>query len=131
MADDATKNMAEVADKAVDKLAAGVEQLAAAARKVAPQAWDIMVHQQRIEGSFGLATDAFLVVSIVAFCIWAWRANRTLSWQDPSPAAIITIVGSVASLIAAIVVLSTAPGYAMQLVNPEYYAAMQLLAVVK
>lgn len=143
------KNMADVADKAVDKLAAGVEQVAAAFKKVAPPAWDVMVRQQFVAGIVDLAAFA---IGVVAVFVLARRA-KTLAEQivsrkirgdvrevkrgyvdhdaDPTMAFPWLAAAVLLTVLSAIKFVWWVPESVQQIVNPEYFAAKELLGAGK
>lgn len=126
------KTFAGVADKAVDKIAGGVEAVAKAVEKVAPHVWEVMVRQVVAEGVFAIVTG--LIVAIVTWLAakkaWASRPPEGESYDD-FPRTMISIVIIVAAAGFGIYSLGQLREGAMKVANPQYYAAMMLISSVK
>lgn len=70
-------SLAEVADKTVDHIANGVQQIAATVEKLAPGAWDIAVRQARISGYLDVAVGLIVLVATVLGTRFLWpRAGK-------------------------------------------------------
>lgn len=120
---------AEVADKTVDHIANGVQQIASTVEKLAPGAWEIAVRKQRIEGAVDLAIGvAILLVIALAFAL-IWKASKPWSGDDRIAVRTgISIGGAVFSI--AFIFWLVKPGL-IQSLNPEYFAAFEIAALVK
>jgi hypothetical protein len=122
------KNIADVANKAIDK----IEQLAQAMASRAPEGWDLLVRAERLSGWIDLATA--LVCAIVA--IFAFRfAKKVLSEdEEGSYRSDSTIfAGGALYVLAAImlipVLLNARSGF-FSVSCPEHYAATKVLQLV-
>jgi len=116
MADENTTGAA--LNKAVEGITNSIEQLAAAIEKIVPDAWNIMVQQQIMEGWTGLAWSVPLMLfglSLVGLSVWFGfkekDAKEGLVWGT-----IIAFTIMIAP--AAFGIVSSG----RQLLNPEYYA---------
>lgn len=122
------KNMADVADKAVDKLANGFNAIAAAVNKVAPHAWDLAVRQQRIDAVTSLVSCGVLVAAALIL-LWIsskwWRSEN----EDRSGFSISSAV--VCACFCVLILAFWVPKYAHRYLNAEYFAAKEILEAVK
>lgn len=126
------KTIVDVADKAVDKLSGGVEALAKQFSVLAPKAWEALVRQQVIEGAVDLALCVAIGVAAAIFCPRLYR--RAAAWHQKSPygggdMAMIAI--AIVGAFVALVVVVEGREAALQLGNPQYYAAKALAEMVK
>ncbi len=124
------KNMADVADKALDK----VSEMAAAAAKLAPQAWEIMVRQQVIEGVTYSIVCVFWTILAAVFLGWAQRVVRAGMDADtfpPNGKNVTAVFGGCIALALIIGCLISLPGFVLQASNPEYYAIQELLRAAR
>ncbi len=144
------KNMAEVADKAVDKIAGGVEAVAKAVEKVAPRVWELLVRQTIAEGVASLALALVVGVGFVIALKYLLpvskrriKLNNSHKWVPCKPddfgdytmpageavgAGVGLIIGGI---VAFFYVLTQVHGGTLRLVNPEYYAAKELIEAAK
>lgn len=122
-------NMSDVADKAVDKIASGIEAVANAIQKVAPHVWEVMVKQKLTEGIIfgllwlGIGAALIFVAPKKIRSLYAWASaggEYSDRWFGFVPAVI-----SVAVL--AVLAARAIPNYALQALNPQYYAAKELI----
>ncbi len=133
---------ADVASKLVDKLSNGADRLAQAVGKVAPHAWETAVRAQRTDALVTLV-GVGIVLSIIAFAAYRligpyWTAvtpaRRGYNDQDEpdEEARLIArwLSGAVVLLCIGISAWNV-PDAIRGLCNPEYYAALALLAAVK
>lgn len=121
--------IAEVADKAVDHIANGVQQIATAVEKLAHGAWEVAVRQQRVEG---IVDAALGVVIIAAACIcakWVWRALADVDEIDRQVGRGFTVVG--VTILTLFCTLNLVRHGILHASAPEYYAAMNLVEMVK
>ncbi len=127
----ADKNMADVADKALDKATGAIGEMAEAVKKIAPQAWEIMVRQQIVEGVvYGVACTIAVVVSgIVAYRLWGRVNNGKEVYEDPMGP--LPLIGLLCALATCIGFACQVPGYVMQAASPEYHAIKMLIEVAK
>lgn len=122
------KTMADVADKAVDKITAGVEAVAKAVEKVAPHVWEVLVRQAFAEGVVSLVTAAvtILVVSIAARL--AWKRRKSLDDDLWSP---LLIPGGMIAAFGIVFAIMELRDGLLHVLTPEYYAATQLIEAAK
>jgi hypothetical protein len=145
------KNMADVADKAVDKLAGGIEAVAKAVEKVAPHVWEILVRQARVAGVTELATLAFSFCIFAILVVLARRlANQTVerrvrgemekmrrgfmdSTNDDCPTAAFPFLLAALALAPFLVVrvFWYMPESIQKIATPEYFAAQELIRAAK
>ena len=122
------KNMAQVADKALDMVTKLTAQLDETLKKIAPDVWDIMVRQQYAK-AIGEPVVAFALVFI------AMLMKKYLgSLKVDGDANIARNVGVGASIIGAIISGIVFVYYfsdsIMILINPRYYAIKDLLSLL-
>lgn len=131
------KNMAEVADKALDLATGTVGRMAETLQKVAPDIWRIMIRQQYARVAGDLLTPTLLFVALlVAGCVLTAATKRRWA-KDPRGDNELTFAFTVFSVIAWIVfaictcILAIEGGDAVKrLINPEYYAIRDLVLVL-
>lgn len=134
---------ADVANNALNHLAAGsgqilekgtdlIKAIAQATQKAAPQVWEILVRQQMIIGVTNIGIFIFLLVCfILMWKLHKFTYNKYTSFlnhmSDPTPAlgtVLITICVGGALFIATLNGFQNTVGH---LLNPSYYAAMDLI----
>ena len=116
----------ESVSKALDATVAGVEKLADTMRELAPGAWEVLVRQQVIEGTSHLVWAAVLVLVALIGGRLGVAATRTAKDRGDAEAGemmAVVVVMSAAAL--AVALLLTISG-TKSLLNPEYYAGMEL-----
>lgn len=127
------KNMADVADKAVDKIAGGIEAIAKAVEKVAPHTWEVMVRQQIAEGivSLSYVALAWLLVFVGYRLIRRYTRKEGIDWSGPNPGSLGIMALGIFACVTLIATFGEAPEATRKFINPEYYAAKELLSAVK
>lgn len=122
-------SFADVADKTVDHIANGVQQIADAVGRLAPGAWEIAV---RYQVRSGLVDLTFGVIGALAAAhafrrIWKLSAN----WQNDADRALTRWLSTIALIVWILVCMfcwiKTGIEHA---INPEYFAAMHIAAAV-
>lgn len=122
------KTFAEVADHAIDKLSGGA---AKALKQVAPHAWEVAVRQQVIEGAWTLGLSMALALGMATTIIWSLIAIKR-NWskiQEAGAEPVLMLL--VLLLLPLFAALDSARDGALQMSNPEYYAAKSILEAVK
>ena len=125
------KTLADVADKTVDAVMAAANKISEAA----PEVWAIAVRQQRIEG----IVDLCAIVISWLFCYAVYRLAKSqynpeigfLPNDNLTPAFWLTLICGVATLGSVIITFMVVPDSVVQIVNPEYYAAIDILSRLK
>jgi hypothetical protein len=126
------KSIVDVADKAVDKLGAGVEALAQAFQKLAPHVWRTMVKQQVVEGCVAIGTLVFALL-FFGFCSYKfWRMfNEGEESYEDSIFVPLTVLSAILFGVAVVVSFIVIPQAILWISNPQYYAAMELARLLK
>lgn len=126
----ADKSMADVADKAVDKLA----QVADAIGRLAPGIWESAVRSERVEG----IVNVVLMIALCVLCVFQVRkflavlaVEQAKDFRDPELTVIWGLVAAIALCVAIGVTSSNLGTELSRAVSPEYYAAHALLGAVK
>ena len=122
------KNMADVADKAIDKVTAGVEAVAKAVEKVAPHVWEILVRQATTQGAVDLALGVALVVAAVALFIVCFRRLRSANSMDASDCYAFVCLLVIVPLFLGVMMARSG---GLRAANPEYYAARELIEAAR
>ena len=125
-------------NKAVDATIAGVEKLAAAVEKVAPDAWRIMVRQQVIEG-WGEIILSVVVFVVTAFLVYlSYRLFRAINWNNQDDTDLIKYFSGITVAVVcfgffcwSISRVQDVPSNIAKIINPEYYAAQDIMRAVK
>lgn len=133
------KNMADVADRAVDKLSA----IADAIGRIAPGTWESAVNSERAEGITWIVLIALgwaaFVPCLIRF-VAEWRkqeryGNRERGEQVEEGSVVVMgtygVLGAVIGLFAFIVTCSELPDAVSRVVGPEYWAAHSILRAVQ
>jgi len=118
------KTAADVADKALDQVSGAIGAMAEAFKKIAPHAWEVMVRQQVVEGVTGALTCVVVMAvfgKLTLFFVRKLKENP----NDDVPLG----MGAVLAFCLAMAALVTLPGFALQVINPEYYAIKDLISV--
>lgn len=121
--------LAEVADKTVDHIANGVQQIAATIEKLAPGAWEIAVRQHRTEGIVDVIIGVFFVIVFVVVATFTWRAFQACNNDADRGAGRLLTATICTGLIGIFVGTQIRPGV-LEWTNPEYYAAQAIIAAV-
>lgn len=130
------KTVADVADNVVNQLSGAVQAMADAFKKVAPHVWEVMVRQQILEGVTGLALFVGIVALFIFSCVFVkkLRTKYEAFWSSekdfPTPALFALSI----PFVLAICIINTAgkvPEHVTKIINPEYYAAYELLDTIK
>ncbi len=130
--------MTESTDKAIEKLTGNIEQLIAAAKKIAPHAWETMVRQVILVNA--LQVLVWLVLcwvtwSLAKKCLRMYALDKEsrsgLNEYESATLVVSGIVGVLFGIIALISLLFSGPSTVAALLNPEFAAAECLLQSVK
>lgn len=128
------KNMADVADKAVDKLAAVAEAIG----RMAPGVWESAVRSERVEGIvnvallLGLCVMAVFALRKFSSELAAWKVLERKPYDDfPLMPPVWGLVALTASVVAIGMNCDNLANEVARVVSPDYYAAHSLLSVVK
>jgi hypothetical protein len=123
-----SKTLGDAASRLVD----GVEALAKAAEKIAPEAWATLVRAQVVEGWATVAQWAALVAFSLGLLSFAHRQSKREGFDAESPLfGIPLVVGVLSGVVCIITLLFAGPGTAQQILVPEYAAAQALSEMVK
>ena len=121
------KTIADVLDKSIDKLSAVAEAI----QKAAPDFWRSSVRGHRIEGITHLVIW-LAVATIAALGMRAFFREMRKDRCDQADSAIpAMIVGCIAAVIAIIAALSSGGDTVNKVINPEWFAAWDLIRAVK
>lgn len=129
------KTMADVADRALDMVGSLVASTASTLQKVAPDVWRIMIRQQYAKIASWLTIPWGVLIVTLVYARYAkprlaeWAKGRSEDARTTSAAfgSVIPTVICFASGVVGIIYL----GRSMRiLINPEYYAIRDLLALV-
>lgn len=131
----ADKSIAEVLDNTVNQLSNGVQVLTDTIKKVAPNAWKIAVHQHQLLGGKDLVIGLLgLVIGLLLLFI---AIKLSIKWKDVTFDAshpgyfLIIVAGIVAgTMFTCCGWCNMIEGY-VQYVGAEYYAAKDILSIVK
>jgi hypothetical protein len=126
----------EALNKATDAAIAGVERLAAAVEKVAPDAWDVMVRQQVLEGWSTIGAFAVIWLFVGLVLRWAHREIWSQAEESITDSERDFALGSfLGAMLVVLLVVAFTVGLCddaiCQILNPEYYAAADFLQRVK
>ena len=124
------KNMADVADKAVDKLAAGIEAVARAAERAAPHVWELSIRQVRWDGALDLAVGLGALAAAWFGGKWAWPGTGKRDYDEPPRELVIIVVALVVVTLAGVGIAHARSGL-MLLGNAQYYAALRIVEAAK
>lgn len=128
------KTAADVADNAVNQLSSAAQAITDAFKKVAPHVWEVMVRQQVLEGVTNLALFISIVVIFIISCVVVKKlhAKHDGFWTNDSPTLAFFALCMPAILAISISInASHVPEYITKVINPEYYAAFELLDSIK
>lgn len=118
------KTVGEAANRLVD----GIEALAKATEKVAPQAWEAMVSAHR---AYAITEVVVWVLVVIAASVSFRMARKEAAKDHESPMFIIlTIVCGMLFATALLMATIGGPSTVNHIISPEYYAAMDLLSRV-
>jgi hypothetical protein len=144
--DQAKVEVLNTVNDSVKDLGEGVKELVVAIKSGAPGAWDILVRQHVYDALIALGTAAAVWVVLASFyCYLGKLANKVQAEidehnakcqsheqiKDPTPSAL--RIGRSVGLAVALLITIAAIGSKdtiNQLVNPEYYAAKDMLHMV-
>jgi hypothetical protein len=166
VASDVVEHAANGLDKTADRVALGLEKVAGkldkgasamahAAERAAPEAWDILVRQQRVEGAVDLGLSIVGVATVVGVLRFAKKlaAEKVLArierYSRPSeggPGEVVRgytrdeyptlalwplLFAGLVSLILVYRSFWVAPEAVKKILNPKYYAAVVLIESVR
>ena len=125
---DSTLTMATVAQNALDATKNGIAELVNAMKAVAPDVWEVIMKQVYMEAVTGLALAIFLTALFLVPLAIFWCISIRRKWDGAGQFALgaITIGVSISGVTAISV---TGYHYILVLYNPEYYAAVKLMAL--
>lgn len=132
-ADAPKKDMAEVADKALDLVNGLVASVSETLQRVAPEVWRIMIRQQYAKAIADLIVPwSLLMLAIVYYVILKKKWVGETRYTDSETARlifakIVPMAGGVIFGIWGVVALSNSIKY---LINPEYYAVRDMLLML-
>lgn len=121
---------AQVTDKAVDGILQRIDALSAKIGTTAAHMWDVYVQQARVEA---IRDTVFVVLLLIVSYLLGYLSYRLFrhgikrdNYDDwPFITGTFSVIGSVGSLIAALVISYGAIG---ELLNPQYWAFQHLMA---
>ena len=133
------KSATDVIDNVVNKLSDSAHSISDALQKVAPQAWEVAVHQQKMMGLKDMVVGLFFfIIGLISLYylnksifkdVKAWAA---LVFDGPNPGYfILYLVAFVSGMAALFCGGSTASNGFMKYTNPQYYAIKDLVEIVK
>jgi hypothetical protein len=128
------KNMADVADKALDFSVKYIGQAAAIVEKAAPHVWAVMIRQQYAK-ALGEVTVPFLWIAMViiatAVVRHSWRVDVEATSDEQAGRVVVTLVIPViACLFAGGFFIYDLANSIMYIINPEYYAIRDLVQIL-
>lgn len=127
MADEAKK-----CECAADVTIAGVKKMAEVFEKTSKEAWDMLVKQQIFDGLF----DLLLCIAFLCAGIWGlkkvirWMRSEKFDWDD-GDCAVPAVIGGIVAILCIIISSSVGIGSIKQFLNPQYYAAIELIEDIK
>lgn len=140
--------MADVANKALDMMGAGVAVISSNLQKIAPHVWRIMIMQQYAKAAYEVAEPFCLFMGGLIFIVimrWLWKPQLTLGDDDKkvyrsnewTPKDTERVKYAFRSVIPAVYLiimgiwLGTSIGTCVKyVINPEYYAVKDILTLV-
>ena len=143
------KTIADVLDKSVDKLSGGAAEVAKAIKQMAPHAWEVAVRQQAIEGWAGLITCSVVIALCAAVALVAKpyigekkyssdgggfdsdKPNYTGAQRYPTTRSMLALLSLAAAMVVSVGCACGVYSSALQVANPEYYAAQAFLGAIK
>lgn len=132
------KSIADVLDNTVNKLSDGVKSLGNAIQKIAPDAWNILVHQQKALAIQQISLNIlFLVLIFIAICCYkhfVYNAFSKYIEQDKDFIVGQTLLGILVSAVTIGLIVCSLINLSDGLVRyntAEYYAAKDALNLVK
>jgi hypothetical protein len=123
------KNIADVADRLVND----VERVIAALQKHAPEFWAMSVRGYRIEAVGNLLIAAVLGVAVYlcARHVSAYFAKKEATDAEDIMAVVAGIAGGILAVVLLIATLANGSETVNKLINPEWYAAWDVIKAVK
>jgi hypothetical protein len=124
------KNFADVADKAVDKLAGGADAVAKAIAKVAPHAWEAAVRGALAEGISNLVVGS-VVLGLTLYAIH--RATKYIRTHKDDFDIVFPLMmfGGIALVAGLMFGIHNVQDGIQKVVAPEYHAALKILEAAK
>jgi hypothetical protein len=141
--------MADVANKALDMMGAGVAVISSNLQKIAPHVWRIMIMQQYAKAAYEIAEPLCLFLGGLLFILvmrLLWKPKLVLTseepksrynssdWTDKDTEKVKYAFRSVVPSVYLIIVglwLGTSIGTSVKyVINPEYYAVKDILTLV-
>lgn len=133
-----TKSVADVMDKAVDKISNVVASMAKALDDVAPEVWRIMMKQQ-----YAKAVINCVVPLGILFVLYCYVSIVGKAWNPPGPApdrsgsdewttrmALVRVIPTILASAVGIWFFNRFADSVAYLINPEFYAIQDLLRMI-
>lgn len=111
----------------VDKLAGSIDQLGHAMAKVAPQVWETMVWQARLENGLMIAVWCIEVLASVFLLRHAIKLHKTDERDVEGPLVVTSSLAAVFTVACVAQFCIVGASVVTAFLNPEYTAAMQLV----
>lgn len=119
-------DITQTADKAVEHIANGFQQLADAINKLAPGAWEIAVRQSRNEGYANIILGTFVLAMVLAGVALFFRLSS--GWNnDAGDRTGARCVALVVAIFAACLLLGYIRSGILRVATPEFYAAAAIV----
>lgn len=134
------KSIADVLDNTVNQLSNGVQALGNAIQKVAPDAWRILVHQQKVlaiqDITLGTLAILSLLISIFIYTKFVITYFNRLKAENPGSdydlgKMIISILYIIACIMVVCISINTISDGVVRYNSVNYYAAKDALSMVK
>jgi hypothetical protein len=138
------KSIADVLDQTINSLTSGIEGLSKAIQKIAPDAWSVLIHQQKLYGEKDLFVGLLWLISSIFFIAYTVKYtkifykksveimddNRRYSETGEGYLVLIgmMILFCVGNVVPAIYYINS--GW-LEINNPSYYAAQDLMEKVR
>lgn len=113
----------DIADDILTRLDAAVEASVRGVKVGAEFTWPLLVKQQIIEGWLGVAASGLLLLVGIVFGVWCTRLTLDAS-EIAFPIGVVSFVGVTSGMVG----LTAGGGAIGQVLNPEYYALIDVLS---
>ena len=132
------KSIADVLDNTVNQLSNGVQALSVAIQKVAPDAWKMLVHQQKVLAYQDIAIGLLLLTGCIiwAFIYKYFVYNKFVKLIEEDNEFVIgqCVCGAIALIITAVMlnfsIEHVTDGF-VRYSSAEYYAAKDVIGMIK